>query len=74
MREVQDKKPIFSPPGWLVTHIEVKISDELAGQVDALRHRLVEQLGKYDSHCGLQSLMTHAIELLLKEDKERNEL
>jgi hypothetical protein len=69
--EHSEKKPDFSPEGWLVSWFHLfKIDQERAQKFRDMRVRLCEQLGKHNEACRVNNLLVEALDLLLANEEE----
>lgn len=66
---MSERKPNFSPPGWLVTRFDVTLPEDTAKRFDAYRRMRTAGLDPEDhtghEHLHWNALIVLAIELLL---------
>jgi hypothetical protein len=71
-----ERKPVYSPPGWLVTHFDkVKLDEERAQKLEGMRQRLCDATDSPDDHTNFpfissNALWMKALDLLLEREAE----
>lgn len=71
-----ERKPVYSPPGWLVTWFDkVKLDEDRARKFDGLRQRLCDATDSPSDHTNFpfldpNMLWMKALDLLLEHESE----